>query len=496
MKIAVLLLSMTLSFSAFAAEEKSEAPNPYPEEKTVITEHSTKVGGKTINYKAETGNSFVYNDKNEVIGSIFFTAYTQKGANPKKRPITFAYNGGPGSASVWLHMGTLGPKRVVMDKEGFPLKPPFEMVDNEYSLLDLTDIVFIDPVGTGYSRAHDKGTDKDFHGVWEDISTVSEFIRLYMTRNERWSSPKFLIGESYGTTRSAGIAYHMGQNHGVYFNGIMLVSSVLNFQLDDFNDQMDLLPPITMLPSYTAAAWYHKKLKAPLDADLQNAIEQAKEFALNEYALALLQGDNLEPRKKRAIAERVADFTGLSVDLVMENDLRISLNDFVHNIKRKEGETIGRLDSRFTTPELDALNKPGYRDPSYMAIHGTYTENLMTYLSTELNYKSDLPYYILGGGVKSWNYEDFYRQNRDISDKLNAAMLRNPDMQVYVGNGYYDFATPFFATEYTFSHMGLPKQLKDNVHMYYYESGHMMYIREHDLIKLKKDLTEFFKKSL
>ena len=493
---ALIAISLTFGQISSADDKKDASPNPYPEEKTVVTEHTTDVGGKSIKYKATTGNSFVYNDKNEVMGSIFFTAYTKKGANPKNRPITFAYNGGPGSASVWLHMGALGPKRVVMDKEGFPLKPPFDLIDNEYSILDLTDIVFIDPVGTGYSRAHDKGKNEDFHGVWEDIETVSEFIRLYMTRNERWSSPKFLAGESYGTTRSAGIAYHMGQNHGVYFNGVMLISSVLDFRLDDFNDQNGILAPVTMLPSYTAAAWYHKKLKAPLNSDLEASIEQAKEFALNEYALALLQGDNLAPRRKLAIAERVADFTGLSVDLVLEKNLRITLNDFLHNIKRKEGETVGRLDSRFTTPELDAMNKSGYRDPSYMAIHGTYTETLMTYLSQELNYKSDLPYYILGGGVKSWNYKDFNRQSNDISDKLTSAMLRNPDMQVYVGNGYYDFATPFFATEYTFSHMGLPEELQDNVHMSYYESGHMMYIREHDLIKLKKDLAEFFKKSL
>lgn len=493
---ALLALTLTISQVTHAEDKKDTAPNPYPEEKTVVTEHTTSVGGKTIKYKATTGNSFIFNDKNEKIGSIFYTAYTQKGTNSKNRPITFAYNGGPGSASVWLHMGALGPKRVVMDKEGFPLKAPFDLVDNEYSLLDLTDIVFIDPVGTGYSRAHDEGTNEDFHGVWEDIETVSEFIRLYMTRNERWNSPKFLIGESYGTTRSAGIAYHMGQNNGVYFNGIMLISSVLDFRLDDFSDKNGILAPTTMLPSYTAAAWYHEKLKAPLNADLEKSIEQAKEFAMNDYALALLQGDNLEPSRKQAIAERVANFTGLSIDFVLENNLRISLNDFLHNIKRKDGETIGRLDSRFTTPEIDAMNKQGYRDPSYMAIQGTYTETMMNYFAKELNYKSDLPYYILGGGVKSWDYKDFNRQNNDISDKLTLAMLRNPDMQVFVGNGYYDFATPFFATEYTFSHMGLPKELKDNVHMSYYKSGHMMYIREHDLIKLKKDLTDFFKKSL
>ncbi|NVK21247.1 MAG: peptidase S10 [Kangiellaceae bacterium] len=493
----LLLLLLLSNVSVYADETKKDlTPNPYPEEKTVSSQHSVTIDGKTVNYTATAGNSFIFNDKGEKLGSIFYTAYTKKGSTPEKRPITFAYNGGPGSASVWLHLGTLGPRRVLMDKEGFPTKPPYKLVDNAYSILDLTDIVFIDPVGTGYSRVHDKGKDEDFHGVWEDIKSVSEFIRLYMTRNKRWASPKYLIGESYGTTRSAGIAYHMGQNHGVYFNGIMLVSNVLNFSLDDFGHQMSVLPPTTMLPSYTAAAWYHKQLNAELQADLDKAIEQAKDYALTDYALALLQGDWLDESKKNQVADRLSELTGLDKQLILQNNLRIELNDFLHHLLREQGKTVGRLDSRFVTEEIDAMNQSGYRDPSYMAIHGPYTATIMDYFARELNYQSDLKYHILGGGVKSWNYDEFVQENFDISKKLRHAMLRNPDMQIFVANGYYDFATPFFATEYTFSHMNLPKSLQDNINMTYYESGHMMYIREHDLIKLKNDIRNFFQRSL
>lgn len=494
-KILTFVLCLLVSIGSVTAKEKKAAPTKlYPEEKVVTTEHTAKIGDKSIRYRATTGNSFVFNNKHEKIGSIFYTAYTQKGVKAKDRPITFAYNGGPGSSSVWLHIGILGPKRVPMDKEGFPLPPPYQVIDNPDSILDQTDLVFIDPVGTGYSRAHDKGENKDFHGVWEDVRTVSEFIRLYLTRNKRWASPKYLIGESYGTTRSAGIAYHMGQRQGVYFNGVMLISSVLNFQLDDFGNNMNILPPTTMLPSYTAASWYHKKLSGGLQANLEKAIEEAKTFALNDYALALLQGTNLSSAKRDKIAARLAELTGLDKKFILENNLRISLNDYLHNVLRDEGKTIGRLDGRFVTPELDAMTK-GYRDPSYMAIHGPYTGALMDYFSSDLNYQSDLPYYILGGGVGKWNFDEFRKDNMDISGKLGHAMLRNPDMKIFVASGYYDFATPFFATDFTFSQMDIPKKIKDNVTTAYYESGHMMYIREEDLTQLSLDLRDFIKDS-
>lgn len=488
-----LLASFLLLIPLFVwAEKPSEKPDPFPEEIAKVTQHKITINGKKIEYQATAGISFVFNDAHEKIGNVFYTAYTKKGAKLGSRPITFAYNGGPGSASVWLHMGTLGPKRVLFDKEGFPLPPPYQLVDNNYSILDKTDLVFIDPVGTGYSRAGGKGTDKDFHGVWEDVATVSEFIRLYMTRNNRWSSPKYLIGESYGTLRSAGIAHHMSEKLGVYFNGVMLISSVLNYAIEnDPNDPTQLLSPITLFPTYTATAWYHNKLNAGLQKDLQASLKQAREFALGDLADVLLKGDWASSEQKEAAIKRFAELTGLPEVYVREQQLRVSLQEFVHQLRRDEGLTVGRLDSRFVTEQLDAMNQPGYRDPSYMAIHGPYTAAMMSYLKSDLKFDSDLRYHILGGGVKSWNYKEFADDMFDMSRNLKSAMLRNPAMRIFVANGYFDLATPFFATEYTFAHMALPQDLKKNVTMAYYESGHMMYIREHDLAKLKQDLSAF-----
>ncbi|UTA48084.1 peptidase S10 [Simiduia sp. 21SJ11W-1] len=493
-RLVLVLLLLPLACLSASAEEDNKADDLFPEEIQKVTEHKVTIAGKTVSYTATAGISFVYNDAHEKIGSVFYTAYVKKGEKPGQRPITFAYNGGPGSASVWLHMGTLGPKRVVFDDEGFPTPPPYKVVDNAYSILDKTDLVFIDPVGTGYSRVGGEGSAEDFHGVWEDVKSVSEFIRLYTTRNGRWGSPKYLIGESYGTLRSAGIAHHMSENMGMYFNGVMLISSVLNFAIEnDPNDPTQIMSPLSLLPAYTATAWYHKKLSPELQADLEATLTRARAFALGEYAQVLLQGDwATEAQTERAIKE-LAALTGLSEAYVREQKLRISMSEFVHNLLRDEGKTVGRLDSRFVTDELDAMAQPGYRDPSYMAIHGPYTGAVMDYLHHDLKFESDLKYHILGGGVKSWNYEEFADDLFDMSRKLRHAMLRNPDMRVFVANGYYDLATPFFATEFNFAHMNLPEALKKNVTMTYYESGHMMYIRKHDLKKLKADLDKFIR---
>ena len=385
------------------AEEDKKPADPFPEEIAKVTSHKVSINGKTVSYEATAGVSFVFNEAHEKIGNIFYTAYVKKGEKPGSRPITFAYNGGPGSASVWLHMGTLGPKRVLFDKEGFPLPPPYKVVDNEFSILDKTDLVFIDPVGTGYSRTGGKGKSEDFHGVWEDVATVSEFIRLYMTRNNRWSSPKYLIGESYGTLRSAGIAHHMSEKMGVYFNGVMLISSVLNYAIEnDPDDPTQIMSPISLLPAYTATAWYHKKLSPELQADLEATLKKSREFALGDYAQYLLQGDWASDAQRETAIKQLAALTGLSEAFVREQSLRISLREFVHQLMRDKGLTVGRLDSRFVTEQLDAMNQPGYRDPSYMAIHGPYTGAIMSYLKSDLQFDSDLTYHILGGGGAAW----------------------------------------------------------------------------------------------
>jgi carboxypeptidase C (cathepsin A) len=466
------------------AAEKEEAP--------VVTRHELRLAsGRVLRYSVTTGMMPLKNDQGDVEARIFFMAYAlDRSGGPETRPLMFSFNGGPGSSSVWLHLGALGPKRVKMRADGAMPSPPYRLVDNEHSWLEDTDLVFIDPVGTGYSRPAKPELGKKFWGVAGDIESVGEFIRLYLTRHERWGSPLFLVGESYGTTRAAGLAGHL-VDRGIAFNGIVLVSSILNFQTARFTRGNDLPYPL-FLPSYAATAWYHKKLPAELQAKpVAEFLREVEAFAGGEYPGALQKGDRMSAGERQAVVTRLARYTGLSETYVDEAELRIEIQRFCKELLRHERRTVGRLDSRFRGSDASGVSERPEFDPSLTAIRPPYTAAFNDYVRRGLGYKSDAVYYILGGGIGApW---DFGSQNgfADTSEALRSAFAKNPDMKVFVASGYYDLATPYFATEYTLSHMGLDAAQRARISTGYYEAGHMMYIHEGELAKLRQDVARF-----
>jgi carboxypeptidase C (cathepsin A) len=454
------------------------------------TQQSITVDGKKIDYEATAATMLLKDEDGKPQASIFYIAYTKTGEDAAKRPITFCFNGGPGSSSVWLHMGAFGPRRVSFTDDGQPLPPPVNLVENEGTLLDLTDLVFIDPVSTGFSRAADEKNAKQFHGVLEDLQSVGDFIRLYTTRSGRWGSPKYLSGESYGTTRAANLANHLQSRLGMRLNGIILVSAVLNFGTIRFDEGNDLPYPL-FLPSYTATAWYHKKLETTLQGDLKKTLAESEGFASGEYLHALQKGLELSDSERKAVAAKVARFTGLSEEYVLRNDLRVEGQRFMRELLRDRSKTVGRYDSRYTGKDsTDAGERPEY-DPSYTAVQGTFTEGLNLYVHRQLKFESDLPYEILTGRVQPWNYGMATNRYLNVAPALRSAMVANPELRVLVANGYYDLATPYAATQYTFNHLGSDRKLLDRVTMTYYEAGHMMYIHKPSLVKLKKDVSAF-----
>ncbi len=486
-----------------AAEKDSAGdiePPPHHEEEVVETAHQVEIAGKAVAYTATAGRMLLREEEGRKRASFFFTAYSRDDVDdPANRPIVFSFNGGPGSSSVWLHLGAFGPRRVLMDDEGFRVPPPGRLVANEHSILDVADLVFIDPVGTGFSRAIPGEEAKKFHHFKKDIESVGDFIRTYLTRHERWASPKFLAGESYGTTRSAGVAAHLFSRHGLYFNGLVLVSSTLNFQTIGFDSSTwtfnrgNDLPYVVFLPTYAAAAWYHGRLEDDLQSlPLREFLDVVEKFAAGDYALALFQGDRLSGDEAADIARRVARFTGLSPEYVSRYDSRIEILRFCKELLRDQNRTIGRLDARYTGIDRFKDGDAFEADPSMDATMGVYTSALNDYVRRELGYESELPYEILSVETnENWDYEDFKNAYVDVSEKLRETMSRNPHMKVFVACGYYDLATPHFATEYTFSHLGLDPGLRDNVDMAYYEAGHMMYVRIESLAKVAADVRTF-----
>ncbi len=492
------------------ATRPSEKPSPTPEFASPrpfsVTRHSVSIEGKVINYTATAGELTILKPDEKPGANMFFVAYMRDDVKDRtRRPLTFCYNGGPGSSTVWLHLGGIGPKRIAMNDEGYPTSAPFDLVDSEYSLLDVTDLVFVDAVSTGYSRPL-PGEDRSlFHGVQEDAAAFAEFIRLFLHRFDRWRSPKFLLGESYGTTRSAVLAGTLqNRTYGIYINGIILVSSVLDFSTLSFSPGNNL-PYIIFLPHYTATAWYHQVLppenqKKPLPG----LLDEVRKWALEEYAPGLLKGNLLEPEKYEAVAQRLASFTGLSPDYIKRANLRVSHSRFVKELLRPRRLTVGRLDSRFTGRDADAAGETYEFDPSSAIIMGAFATNLNNYVSTVLNCRKEVPYAIYGN-VYPWNYTlqpeapgrqaATTRTGRDmalnVAETLRRAMAENNDLRVFCCNGYYDGATPFFGTEYTFSQLMLDGSFRDRVKMGYYEAGHMMYIHKPSLIKMKKDLVAF-----
>jgi carboxypeptidase C (cathepsin A) len=475
-----------------AAPQSAPPAAPKVEEKTSKTTHSIQINGQTIKYTAIAGTMLLKKEDGTPTASIFYIAYTKDDVpDVSKRPLTFAFNGGPGSSSVWLHMGTLGPKRVVMDPEGNPTPPPYKFTDNEYSLLDQTDLVFIDPVSTGYSRAVPESTAKNFHSLKGDLESVGEFIRLYTTRNSRWISPKFLAGESYGTTRAAALSGRLQDSLGINLNGIILLSSVLNFGAIRFDFGNDLPYPL-FLPTYTAAAWYHNKLPKDLQSGgLLKAVEESKRFAAGPYTLALFKGDSISAEERAAVVKNMARLTGLSPQYIDESNLRVRAGRFEKELLRDQRRTLGRYDSRLEGVDEDAASSNPEYDPSYASVQGAFTAAWNQYVRTELKFESDLPYEVLTGRVNPWSYQEYENQYVNVADTLREAMTQNAALKVFVGAGYYDLATPFFSAEYTLSHMGLDAKLRDHISMGYYEAGHMMYTQLKSLQKARQDLSKF-----
>jgi carboxypeptidase C (cathepsin A) len=474
-------------------KEKKPAEPEKPEVKPVVAQHEIRVDGKPLKYTSTAGYLAMKDEEGKLKANIFFVAYTKDGVSDVgRRPITFAFNGGPGSSSVWLHLGALGPRRVQMTDEGMALPPPYHLVDNESTWLVFSDLVFIDPVTTGYSRPATGEKAEQFHGVKEDIESVGDFIRLYTTRYQRWASPKFLAGESYGTTRAAGLSGYLQARHGMYLNGIVLVSSVLNFGTLEFNSGNDL-PYVLYLPTFTATAWYHKKLPSDLQGDLARAVAESRTFAASEYTLALTKGEALAAAERSQIVEKLSRLTGLSKEFIELHNLRVKDSDFFAELLRKEHQIVGRLDSRFVgfTPEDRDDGGAGIAgDPSYAAIQGPFTAMLNSYVRGELRYENDLPYEILTPRVFPWTFP----QNRyvNVAQTLRSAIEQNPSLKVFVAAGYYDVATPFFAAEYTVDHLGLDPSLRGNLSLDHFEAGHMMYIHHPSLVKLTGDVSSFY----
>ncbi len=470
-----------------------------PTEMISKTQHSITIAGKKLDYTATAG-TIILKEENVENGevakaSIFYIAYTLNHVDsPAERPVTFSFNGGPGSSSVWMHLGLLGPKRVLFDDDGNPLPPPYKLVDNEFSLLTHTDLVFIDPVSTGYSRAVPKEKPDQFHSLTKDVESVGEFIRLWTTRNNRWSSAKFLIGESYGTTRAGGLSEYLQARYGMYLNGIMLISSILNFITAEFTPGNDL-PYILFLPTYAATAWYHKKLAPELQKNLRKTLDQVEAFAAHEYTLALMKGNQLPEDERQIIIEKLAYFTGLSKDYIDRTNLRINIHRFTKELRRSEGITVGRLDSRYTGFDKDGVGEYYEGDPSYNAILGPYTATLYDYVRRELGVELDRHYEILQSLYQTWKYDKHQNQFVNTGEQLRTAFQLNPALKVIVCNGYFDLATPYFATRYTFDHIELPAKLQKNIQMTYYRSGHMMYTHKPSLEQVTKDLKKFIRQA-
>ena len=484
--------------NAKTSEKEKPAEEKPPKEESSTTEHSIKIGGQTIPYKAIAQTILLKNEKDEPQALIYSTSYIRTDAKDlTQRPISFIYNGGPGSASVWLHMGAFGPRRVVTPNAEPTPPPPYRLTDNAGTLLDKTDMVFLDPVGTGFSHAVGKAQDKDFWGIDQDVKSLAQFVTLYVSRNDRWNSPKFLIGESYGTFRSAALGNYLQAHDGMDFNGIVLISNVLDLGTISFHPGSDM-PYVFYLPSYAATACYHKVVQN-CPADLSAYLAEARKFSETEYEPALMKGARLTAAEKSEMAKKLSRYTGLSEDYLVKANLRVTLGQFMEELQRSRGLTTGRLDSRYSGLTYDLLSEFAESDPQSAAVTGAFTAAFNSYVRNELKFGQDKTYHAISEGVGSnwdWKHQPgrgrgFFPGSPNVEGDLVQALLANPHLKVEVENGYYDMATPFFATEYTMEHLGLPEKLQKNIQEKYYDAGHMMYLREEDLAKLKSNIAAF-----
>ena len=457
--------------------------------KPVLTTNTVTLAGQRVTYVAETGMLPLLKTDGTARASVFYIAYTKQGeTNAARRPVTFCFNGGPGSSSVWLHLGALGPRRVKMNEDGTLPKPPFGLVDNDYSIFPISDLVFIDPVATGFSRpAKDEKTDQ-FFGQSGDIESVGEFIRLWATRHERWLSPKYLLGESYGVFRAAGLAEHLHSRYGMYLNGIILLSGVLDFATLDEGPGNDL-PSLVYLPAYTAIAQFHKKLPPDLQADLPKALAEARQFIKAEYPSALLQGAALPAAQRSNIVAKLARLTGLPARVIEDNDLRIDSSTFRKMLLHDQGLILGRYDARITGRDASPAARSPRFDPSYAATYGPFSAAMNAYVREELKFEDDLPYEILTG-VSPWNYES-RNSYPSVAGRLASVMSQNPYLRVLVLGGLRDLACPMDGIRYSLDHLQLDAAYRTNITYAEFESGHMMYVNLPDLRKLQKDLEGF-----
>jgi carboxypeptidase C (cathepsin A) len=480
------------------ADQTAEAdPKPVePADDLVTTHHTLTVKRRKLPYTAQTGRVVL---RQEVVtdgkseghrpkAEVFLTSYTLDDAEPESRPVTFAFNGGPGSSSIWLHMGLLGPRRVVSGDVTDPAAPPYSLVDNPESLLAQSDLVFIDPVSTGYSRAASGEKAKDYHGFTPDIESVGEIIRLWTSRRGRWLSPKFVAGESYGTLRAAALAAHLQERHGLYLNGVVLISSVLDLGSIDFTEGNDQ-PYVLFVPTYAAIAHYHGFHG---DRPLEDVLADAEDFAARDLPWALARGARLSAADRAEAVATLASLTGLSESYVDKVNLRIEHVRFFTELLRDQGLTTGRMDGRFTTWEPDGGREHMSDDASVSRILGAYAAGFNHYVRAELDYANDLPYEILSMAVnKAWSYSDFEGRSVSVVDALSAAMRANPHLKVHVAFGHYDGATPYFAAEHVLAHLKIPVGLRENVESAYYPAGHMMYVHEPSRVQQSKDVAKF-----
>jgi carboxypeptidase C (cathepsin A) len=477
-----------------AAEQAKETPPeknkaPAVEEKPVTTRHEATINGKLVKYTATAGTLPILSATGESEANIFFTAYTvDDAAGSGQRPLIFAFNGGPGSSSVWLHLGAIGPKRVKLPADGSMPSPPFQLTDNDETWLDQADVVFIDPVGTGYSRSVKPDQSSKFFSLKGDIESIGEFIRLYLSRYERWSSPLFLAGESYGTTRAAGVAGHLIER-GIAFNGIIFVSTLLNFSTISFAPGNEL-PYALYLPSYTAAAWFQKKLPPDLAGDLPAALREVEEWAGSDYLRALTKGDRLTAAERQEVIGRLSRYTGLDGRYIDSSNLRIEATRFAKELLREQKKTLGRFDSRLLGADLFAAGEHPDFDPSLAAVRPPFTTTFNNYVRRDLGYKTDREYYVLGEGLGRWDW-GANNSFAETGEALRSAMAKNPHMKLLFASGLFDLATPYLATIYTLDHLDLGNARQQNIRVSRYEAGHMMYTDSRSRAKLKRDVSAF-----
>ncbi len=470
-------------------------PPANPNKISVVKGHIT-VDGKMLHYHATTGYMPMTNGAGRVVARMFYIAYTKDRpakSSAARRPITFIFNGGPGASSVWLNLGTAGPTRLQLPKNGGVPNPPYKLVKNHQTWLGATDLVFIDPIDTGYSRAAPGVPPQQFFGVQQDIQSVGSFIRLYLTTYSRWASPKFLAGESYGTTRAAALAQFLPLRYGIALNGVMLLSSVLNFQTIQFNQGNDLPYPL-FLPTYTATAWYHHKLPAALQAHFHQTLAKVRRWARTVYAPALAQGAALPRAQRIAIIDKLARYTGLSKNYVVRCNLRIRPERFEQQLLNSQSEIVSRMDTRLTAFNTDRAAGSASYDPGMQGLIAPYTSAFEDYVSRILKYHNLLPYDVLSDHVFPWHF-DAHNSYLNVADNLQQAMVNSPKMKILACMGYFDLATPFYSQIYTFNHLHVGRKLQKNVTEKFFMSGHMVYHPYSQLVRLHHIIETFIRSS-